>query len=923
MELPHAPGGGSFQVYMSRLGEVFAGSLQRQEGEEMVEVIERIRASTAPGAGPLELDSVVSGLELPVIGKLVRALLVYFHLANLAEQLHRAEELGRRSGERGWLGATIDRVLAEGPGPEAVRQMVSQLELRPVFTAHPTEAARRSILTKLRTVAELLASCDDPGLPPGLPASRRRAAQGRLEEAAQRRLEEMVDLIWLTDDLRRERPEPVDEAKSALFYLSELASGVVPGLLRNLSDELGRAGAELPLNAAPLRFGTWVGGDRDGNPNVTPEVTMNVLASQHARGIEDLLGDVDDLMRELSLSVQLVTVTDELAASLAEDKRQLPEVHAAVARLNAEEPYRLKCAYIARRLEDTRARMLSGAAPRPGAGYRSRAGLLADLEVMHASLVSNRGRLVAAGRLEDLIRRTAAFGFGLATMDIREHAEAHHGVLAQLFDRLGELPAAYGELGRGERSLALSAELGGGRLLSSPLFQLEGPARRTFEVFRTIRQAKERFGEQVIESYVISMTRAPDDVLAAAVLAKEAGLVDLHSKVARIGMVPLLEEVAELRGAGELLDQLLSDPAYRRLVSLRGDVQEVMLGYSDSNKSAGITTSQWEIHRAQRALRDVAQRHGVVLRLFHCRGGTVGRGGGPTHEAVLAQPFGTLDGTMKLTEQGEVLSDKYLLPSLARQNLEITLAAVIEASLLHREPRQPPEMLDRWDEAMAFVSAEAYKSYCRLVEDPRIAGYFFSSTPVDELSALNIGSRPSSRRSSGARSLSDLRAIPWVFGWTQSRQIVPGWFGLGSGLEAAVSSGLGPTLAEMHERWHFFRTFISNVEMTLAKTDLSIAARYVERLVGPADQGIFEVIEAEHALAVKGVLEVTGQAALLDRHPLLAGTLAVRDAYLRPVNYLQVTLLERARRSPEVDGELRRALLMTVNGVAAGLRNTG
>ncbi len=901
------------------LGGLLGESLLRQEGAALFELVERVRALTKAartsggGAAAAQVDELLTSTDLPTAISLVRAFSAYFHLANIAEQVHRADELAVRSeDEQASLEATVKAIAEAGVPLEEVDAAVRGLELRPVFTAHPTESARRSTLIKRRRVAELLERRSDPRASP--------EARARHD----RRLAEVIDLLWQTDELRWERPHPLEEAASAVFHLDGVFAEVLPDLLEDLVTQLGALGVELSPRARPLRFGTWVGGDRDGNPHITPEVTLEVLRLQHDHSLANLLAGVEELVAALSSSTEIVAISAELEESLVADRARFPEVYERYARLNAKEPYRLKCSYIRQRLLDTRRWVADGGLGRRGHRcYESTQEVLDDLEVMRTSLLQNRGELVAHGVVDRLLRPAAACGLPLATMDVREHAERHHETVAALFERAEGDAVPYARLSRSERARALSAELAGRRTLTAPTTRLEGAAGDTMAVFDMVRTALDRYGDEVIESWIISMTGGADDVLAAVVLAREAGLVDVHAGVARIGFVPLFETIDELRRSGEILGELLADPCYRLLLSLRDDVQEVMVGYSDSNKDGGLATALWEIHRAQRELRDRARAQGVTLRLFHGRGGTVGRGGGPTSEAILAQPPGVLAGSIKITEQGEVISDKYGLPVLARRNLELAVAAVLEASLLHREARQPAAAMARWDEVMGCVSKAAFTTYRRLVDDPGLVEYFVSSTPVEELADLNIGSRPARRGNRRGQGLADLRAIPWVFGWTQSRQIVPGWFGVGSGLEHAREAGFSQDLREMHHSWAFFRSLLSNVEMVLFKTDLAIARRYVERLVDPSLHYLFDVIADEHRRTVEQVLEVTGEERLLERHPSLRRTLEVRVPYLDPISQLQVVLLARSREATEPDPVLRRALLLTVNGIATGLRNTG
>jgi phosphoenolpyruvate carboxylase len=934
-----SPADAALRADIRRLGTLLGQTLVRQDGQALLDLVEEVRALVRrdPEAAALRLG----GLDVVEGTQLARAFSTYFHLANITEQVHRARDLRRiRVREGGWLERAAKLIADRGVDAREVGTIASRLAVRPVFTAHPTEAARRSILSKLRSVADEL---DEEAVATALDGATQ-PDPARLART-DRRLAEVLDLLWQTDELRLERPEPADEARNAVYYLADLATDAAPQVLDDLTETLRDLGVQLPPTARPLTFGSWIGGDRDGNPYVTPAVTREVLLIQHEYGIRAAEKVIDRLIDELSVSKRLRGVSLDLSASLAADLDALPELPVRYRRVNTEESYRLKLRCIRLKLGHTRTRLATGTPHQPGRDYLGTGELIADLELMRASLARNGGQLAATGKLASAIRSLSAFGMQLATLDVREHADAHHEVLAQLYRRLGEVD--YASLDRASRKQLLVDELNGRRPLSTRDTPLSDAARKTFDVFTAIRDVQDKFGPEVVETYIVSMTLGVDDLLAAVVLAREAGLVDItggaayggagvESATARIGFVPLLEQAHELDIAGELLDDLLSMPAYRAIVRARGDVQEVMLGYSDSNKDAGITTSQWAIHRAQRALRDVAVRHGVRLRLFHGRGGTVGRGGGPTHEAILAQPWGTLDGAIKVTEQGEVISDKYTLPALARENLELTLAAVLQSALLHTEPRQPAEALARWDDAMSTVSDAAFTSYRSLVEEPDLPAYFWAATPTELLGALNIGSRPAKRPNTDA-GLSGLRAIPWVFGWTQSRQIVPGWFGVGSGLAAARKAGLAEVLSEMYEKWHFFGTFLSNVEMMLAKTDLTIAARYVETLVPDNLRHIFDKIRDEYERTVDEVLAITGEAHPLDKQAVLRRTLGVRDNYLLPLHHLQVSLLAQYRaaraqdsgvwpaggRKAAPDPALERALLTTVNGIAAGMRNTG
>ena len=873
-----------------RLADLLGQTLARQEGDELLSLVESVRLAVRQG----EQDQILSKLTDSQTISLVRAFGHFFNLANVAEQVNRSKVLTNEKNTTGsWLSRAVDNILAAQKTSKEfdkkdLQSWIDNFSVRPVFTAHPTEAARRSVLGKMTTISELLQQPDSP--------------------TQSMRLAETIDLLWQTDELRLGRPEPLDEAVNSIYYLDELLVQTVPEVLAEFASEVKRLGVDLSLSAKPLSFGTWIGGDRDGNPNITADVTRSAILLQNSHFTRTLLLHLDQLVQGVSISTKLTGVSKELEKSVLDDLEKLPEIESRYRRINAEEPYRLKVTAIRHKLLITQQRHTDNSPHVPGRDYKDSAELLSDFEIMRKSLMANNGQLIATGLLERITRAITAFGLSHAKMDIREHSDTHHYLLKQLFnDSSAEI---------------INKELESNK--SVDLTKLDELANKCLKTFVTSGELIDQFGPEVIESYIISMTKSANDVLAAVLIAKLAGLISLDASksFAKIGFVPLLETVAELRAADQILDDLLNNKSYRKIVMMRGQVQEVMLGYSDSNKDAGITTSQWEIHKAQRKLRDVAHKHGVKLRLFHGRGGSVGRGGGPTYDALIALPWGSIDGQIKMTEQGEVISDKYGLPALAKENLELTLAAALEATILNRKPRQSSQDLNRWDECMDLISEHAFSAYRKLVDQEELPAYFYASTPVEQLGNMFLGSRPS-RRPDAASGLESLRAIPWVFGWTQSRQIVPGWYGVGSGLKAARLAGKSDLLQKLLKDWHFFSTFISNVEMTLAKTDLAIAQRYVTTLVDPSLHKIFDQIKAEYELTVAELLLMTNKTEILGNQPILARTLQVRDTYLAPIQLLQISLLKRVREQKDIDPLLARALLLTINGVAAGLRNTG
>jgi phosphoenolpyruvate carboxylase len=714
---------------------------------------------------------------------------------------------------------------------------------------------------------------------------------------------------------------------NALYYFDDVLFDAVPDLI----EELHRVahlvpGLVLPESKAPLRFGSWVGGDRDGNPHVTAEVTWETLNRHRALVLSKYRKSVDDLGARLSESERHCPPRPRLVEALERYQEKFPDLASRVLLRNPHEPYRQMLGYVRERLERT------SVGSREEGAYPSEKELYEDLLQIEESLRANGTR--SASLVSRLMRQVSTFGLHLAKLDLRQSAARHTEALSEITRELGLAP--YGERREAGRVEWLTSELSTPRPLLSGDARPSEATRETLDLFRVARRALDELSPSAIGTYVISMAKDVSDVLAVLVLAKEAGLyqpaVGARELVARLRVAPLFETIEDLRRAPGVLSRLLENRAYAPVWKAQGNLQEVMVGYSDSCKDGGILTSSWELHKSQEALSKIARGHGAELLLFHGRGGSVGRGGGPSHEAILAQPRGTLRGRIKITEQGEVVSTKYGLPEIALRSLEVATSAVIEASLDSGDEVVPSEdeRMARFREVMEELSHTAFSSYRSVVADTSgFSRYFLDATPVEELEHLHIGSRPA-RRKKRSTSLADLRAIPWVFGWTQSRHLLPGWLGVGSAFEAFAEQRPRVHLAllrEMHRDWRFFRSMLSNIEMALAKADFQIARHYAERLSSRGGRAIFERLEKEYQMTRTRLLQVTEQKFLLEKTPVLRRSIELRNPYVDPMSYLQVELLARHRKARakrrEAQEELLYAILLTINGIASGLRNTG
>ena len=899
------------------LGRILGDTISEQEGKEIFALVERVRQMSIryhrneDRDAQDTLDKDLGELSPHAVIQVARAFSTFSHLANIAEDQHqirhhRAHEMAAVDACEGSMACALRRALDAGITLAQLKAFFDGALVSPVLTAHPTEVTRKSIRDRERDIARLL---DD-----------RDRLQPTPEEAAasEEALRRAVLAVWQTSELRRTRLAVIDEVANGLSYYDYTFLRELPRFYAALEDRLQSEDPCWRSMRLPsfLRIGSWIGGDRDGNPHVTADVLQQTLRMQSSRALSFYLEELHTLGGELSLDDDAVKVSDDLRALSDRSPDRSPH--------RTHEPYRRAISGIYARLAATGPLRDQLASTRRAVGeappYATAEELQADLDVVDRSLVANGSGLLARGRLRSLRRAIDVFGFHLAGLDLRQNSDVHERTIAELLGAAGA-GIEYFTLNEEMKVDLLHKELTSTRPLASPFVNYSTQSRSEIAMLNAAKEAHRCYGKGSIPNYVISMTHGVSDILETALLLREGGLLRPQTAELDVNIIPLFETIADLRGCGAIMDRLFAIPEYRCLVAGRGENQQVMLGYSDSNKDGGFLTSGWELYKAEMALIDVCRRYGIRLCIFHGRGGSVGRGGGPSYQAILAQPAGAVQGSIRLTEQGEVIAAKYSNADVGRRNLEVLAAATLEATLLPAEGALRAE----YTEAMEELSSHAYLAYRRLVyETDGFERYFWESTVIAEITHLNIGSRPASRANSTR--LADLRAIPWVFSWSQCRVMLPGWYGFGSAVTAWLVAhprdGMS-RLQEMYREWPFFQMILSNMEMVIAKADIATASRYAELVEDPKlAQSVFALLRSEWRRTIDALLAITGQATLLERNPPLARSIRYRSAYLDPLNHIQIELLKR-HRAGNTDELVVKGIHRTINGIAAGLRNSG
>ncbi len=906
------------------LGGLLGGAIRRLAGEEAFDLVEEVRAAAKAARADSSVDTArrlrdrLGRLGLGELRTLIRAFSIYFDLINLAEQQARVRAIRahlHRNGTEPLVEspeAALRRLRDRGVDADQVADHLDRALICPVFTAHPSEARRRTILGKLTSIARQLDRLEFGQL---VPLERERAVAEIAEE---------VETLWLSDTIREARPTVLDEVRQGLGLVEGSLLEVVPRVYRNLEAGLERVYPGRPWRVPPfLRFGSWIGGDRDGHPGVSADATAEAVQLQQEDLIRHYLGRVDDLWRRLSHSRHLDEPGAAFLASLAGDAALFP----GEADPDDREPYRAKCRFIAAKLRRTLDHVRAvettwpgeGRGPAPGV-YLGRQGLLDDLRAIGDDL-ERAGALAAAhGAVRDLIRLVEVFGVHLLTLDLRQHSARHSGALAEVFAKAGLCPD-YAGLSPDERFDLLARELEVARPLIPSHLDYSPETTEVIRTFRTTSAILERRCPEAITTYIISSTTEPAHLLEVLLMAREARLFRPVDGVSRLDIVPLFEALEPLQDASAIMERLLALPVYRRHLQLRGEIQEVMIGYSDSSKESGSIQSAWALYRAQGDLVETGRRAGITMQMFHGRGGAIGRGGGPANRAILAQPRETVNGRLRMTEQGEVIADRYGHPGIAERHLDQVVDAVLRSSF----PDEPGPPEPEWAAILDRLAESGRRHYRGLVyETPEFLDYFRQATPIEEIVQLKIGSRPSKRTPSTA--VEDLRAIPWVFSWMQCRHTLPGWFGLGGALHEFLEERPGDlaTLRAMYRRWPFWTTLIDNTQMILAKADMTIARLYADLVDDQALAGrIYGRIAAEHARAVAVIGQVAEQAEILERVPILRRSIDGRNPYVDPLSFIQLVLLKRLRAGEGPSDETLTGVLESINGIAAGLKNTG
>lgn len=908
------------------LGNILGEVLVHQGGRELLEHVEKIREmSKALRAEYLPelyegFIQNVRGLEPGIRHQVIRAFAIYFQLVNIAEQNHRIRrkrDYERSAGEGvqpGSIESVVQALKEKNLPVDEVRQMLDGISLELVMTAHPTEATRRDVLDIHKRIADEVMELDNPTL------------TYREREKLREKLMNEVLTLWQTDELRDRKPTVLDEVRNGMYYFHETLFEVLPNVYEELERCLTKYYPEEQWHVPTyLRFGSWIGGDRDGNPSVTSDVTWQTLKMQRNLAIHKYENSLRELARHLSFSKTIVNVSNELLASIKIDEKFV-ELRTVEPWTNDNEPYRVKTRFMLQKLQNMREEQFVGTKQR----YSSVDEFKADLEIIDRSLRHHYADYVADSHLKKLVRQAELFGFHLAALDVRQHSKEHENAMSELLAKAG-IASAYAELAEQEKIDLLHGLLSGDKKLLQEGIELSESAQECLEVYTTIYKAQQEFGVGCVTSYLISMSEAASDILEVMVFAKEADLLgrdESGNVFSTLQAAPLFETIDDLHAAPEIMDTLFKLPIYRQSVAAMGDLQEIMLGYSDSNKDGGMVTANWELRVALNDLTRMGKSHNVRLKFFHGRGGALGRGGMPLNRSILAQPPHTIGGGIKITEQGEVLSSRYSMKGIAYRSLEQATGALITAAYLSRDSEQERSNEKQWEEIMRGISVDAQTKYQDLIfRDPDFMTFFKESTPLPEVGELNIGSRPSKRK--GSDRFEDLRAIPWVFAWTQSRYLLPAWYAAGTAFSKFVNDDPArlETLRTMYREYSFFKSLIDNLQMALGKADLMIARQYAGMIEdGTIKNRIFTQIEEEYAKTQAMILSITGQDDILDNVPVIQESIRLRNPYVDPLSYLQVQLLTELRNlraQNEDDAELLREVLLTINGIAAGLRNTG